>query len=67
MKMPGVNGMEFIRKARELHPGMAFFILSGYDITEEIRDAIDKRLINSYFRKPFDITEIESSFRAALG
>lgn len=67
MKMPGMNGMEFIRKARELHPGMAFFILSGYDITDDIREALNARLIHSYFRKPFNIAEIESSVMAALG
>lgn len=66
MKMPGMNGIEFIRKAREICPDAIFFILTGYDINEEIEAALNEKLINSYFRKPYDVEDIESSLRAAI-
>ena len=66
MKMPGMNGIEFIRKAREICPDAIFFILTGYDINEEIEAALDEKLIKSYFRKPYDVEDIESSIRAAI-
>lgn len=61
MRMPGINGIEFITKAKERFPDKYYYILTGYDITAEIQDAIEKGLIKKYFSKPFDINVIEAS------
>ena len=61
MKMPGMNGIEFIKLAKKDFPNIQFSILTGYDINEEIADAMNERLIYRYFRKPFNKTEIEES------
>ncbi len=61
MKMPGMNGVEFIRTAREKFPDKKYYILTGFEITNEIREAINAGLILKYFRKPFNIQEIESA------
>jgi two-component system, response regulator, stage 0 sporulation protein F len=61
MSMPGMNGLEFIRKAKEEYPYISFFILTGYDITEEIQNALDENLIHRYFRKPLNAKEITMS------
>ncbi|RLD63614.1 MAG: response regulator [Bacteroidetes bacterium] len=61
MKMPGMNGIEFIRKASGDFPDVLYFILTGFDINEEIADALNERLIYKYFRKPFNIEEIETT------
>ncbi|HRW63962.1 MAG TPA: response regulator, partial [Bacteroidales bacterium] len=66
MKMPGMNGIEFIRKAKIDFPKIRYFILTGFDITEEIADALNERLIHKYFRKPFNIREIEESIMEFL-
>jgi two-component system response regulator (stage 0 sporulation protein F) len=66
MKMPGLNGIEFIRKAKEKYPEITFFILTGYDITNEILEALNDKLINSYFSKPFNIKVIEKSIQEVL-
>lgn len=66
MKMPGMNGIEFIGQAKKEFPNIIFFILTGYEITEEIADAIKINLINKYFQKPFNSNEIESSINQAL-
>jgi two-component system, response regulator, stage 0 sporulation protein F len=61
MKMPNMNGLEFVTRAKEIFSDKMYFILTGYDITEEIRAAIDKKIIIKYFRKPFNIKEIEDA------
>jgi len=67
MRMPKMDGLEFIAMAKREFPNIIFFILTGYDITEQIADALNNKLINKYFRKPFNFKEIESSIVEALG
>ena len=58
MKMPGMNGLEFISIAKNQYNNIPYFILTGYEITDEISDAINTNLINNYFQKPFDKKEL---------
>lgn len=59
MKMPVMNGIEFIKKAKEKFPDKKFYILTGFEITEEIQEALNSGLIQKYFKKPFNMKEIE--------
>jgi response regulator RpfG family c-di-GMP phosphodiesterase len=61
MKMPNMNGIEFILKAKEKHSEKDYFILSGFDLNEEIHQALESNLILNYFRKPFNLIEIETA------
>ena len=65
MKMPGMNGIEFIKEAKKDFPEIVYFILTGYGLTEEISKAIDDKLIRKYFGKPFNMKEIELSIEEA--
>lgn len=66
MRMPNMDGLEFIAKAKQEFPNIVFYLLTGYDITEEIADALNNRLIAKYFRKPSNYKEIESTIIDAL-
>ncbi|MBP1668749.1 MAG: response regulator [Bacteroidetes bacterium] len=66
MKMPGMNGIEFIRKAKENFPEIVFFILTGYEITGEIIQALEEKLIHKYFKKPFLMKEMETAILEVL-
>ena len=66
MKMPSMNGIEFIKKAKEKYPDKEFFILTGFDITEEILDAINTGLILKYFKKPFNMKEMDMAITDAI-
>lgn len=66
MKMPLMNGLEFIIKARTLYPDIHYYILTGYEITIQIQESLDNGLIQKYFRKPFDMTEIENTIEEKL-
>ena len=66
MKMPGMNGIEFIKKAKKLYPNVVYFILTGFEITNEISSALKNKLINDYFKKPFNMREIEASINLSF-
>lgn len=66
MKMPGMNGIEFIQRAKELYSNIHYYILTSYDITPEIDNALKTGLIDKYFQKPFNLHEIESAITERL-
>ena len=66
MKMPNMNGVEFIKKAKEIYPEKKFFILTGFEITEEILHALETNLILRYFSKPFNFNEIDKVISEAV-
>lgn len=61
MKMPGMNGIEFIRKAVSEHGSRNCFLLTGYGINTEIQEAIDTGVILKCFNKPLNKEEIEAA------
>ena len=61
MKMPDMNGIEFITQAKKKYRDKTYFLITGYSITQEIADALNKKIIAKYFSKPFDINKIESA------
>jgi response regulator RpfG family c-di-GMP phosphodiesterase len=65
MKMPEMNGLEFITIAKKKYNDKKFFIITGFDITEEMINAINSGIIEKYLRKPFNIKEIESIINMA--
>lgn len=66
MRMPSMNGIEFISKAKEKFQNIAYFILTAFDYNEQIEDALENKLIHRFFTKPFDITEIQQAVDEAL-
>ena len=66
MKMPGMNGIEFIKTSKPIYPEISYFILTGYEITNEIQEALYTGLIIKYFRKPLNKSEIDSEIELAI-
>ena len=44
--MPDTNGVEFIKKVKTLNNSVKCYIHSGVNITDEIREALSKKLID---------------------
>lgn len=65
MKMPHMNGIEFIHQASKIAPDSNYHIISAFDLNPEIREALDQGLICNYFGKPFRIADIESAVNTA--
>lgn len=67
MRMPGMNGIDFIKKSRETRPDIKYFILTGYAITGEIMEALEGNIISEYFSKPFKAKEVIDVINSSLG
>ena len=66
MSMPGINGIEFVKRAKEKYPELSYYILTGFDISEEIDQALAEGVILKYFRKPMKMKEIEEEVMAVF-
>ena len=62
IKMPRLNGLEFMRLASQDFPDTPFIVTSGHGTKKEIIQALKQGALD-YFEKPFGIKEISSSVR----
>jgi diguanylate cyclase (GGDEF)-like protein len=53
-RMPGMTGVEFLRRAKELYPDSIRMVLSGYTELQSIIDAINEGAIYKFLTKPWD-------------
>jgi response regulator RpfG family c-di-GMP phosphodiesterase len=58
MRMPEMNGIEFIEEAKKGFKEKSFFILTAYSYEENVEKALKDELIKSIFTKPFNVAEI---------
>lgn len=58
MKMPLMNGVEFIKNAKLKLQNARYYILTGYGMTDEIKNALNNNLILKKLDKPLNISEI---------
>jgi response regulator RpfG family c-di-GMP phosphodiesterase len=66
MRMPMMNGIEFIKKARKEHTDKVYFILTGYDYYDDVYYAVKDKIIHQFFTKPFDVDQIKESVIIAV-
>lgn len=66
MRMPMMNGIEFITQAKLLYPQIHFYILTGFEMTDDINESLDKGLILKYFQKPFNMLEINKTIEEEM-
>jgi diguanylate cyclase (GGDEF)-like protein len=53
-RMPGMTGVEFLRRAKELYPDSVRMVLSGYTELQSIIDAVNEGAIYKFLTKPWD-------------
>lgn len=53
-RMPGMTGVEFLRRAKDLYPNTVRMVLSGYTELQSIIDAINEGAIYKFLTKPWD-------------
>ncbi|HEY9066417.1 MAG TPA: EAL domain-containing protein [Burkholderiaceae bacterium] len=53
-RMPGMTGVEFLRRAKELYPHTVRMTLSGYTELQSITDAINEGAVYKFLTKPWD-------------
>ena len=62
IKMPRLNGIEFMRLASHDFPDTPFIVTSGHGTKKEIIQALKQGALD-YFEKPFGVKEVSSSIR----
>lgn len=62
IKMPVMDGLELISRAKEMYPSIECLVMSGYEEFELARAAIEKG-VRSYLLKPCAKEELENSIK----
>ncbi len=65
IKMPGQDGFEMIKHAKELQPDMPVLLMSGF-LTEEIKSAGGRAGADHFIAKPFTPEELIQAVRQIL-
>ncbi|MDH4418800.1 MAG: EAL domain-containing protein [Acidovorax sp.] len=65
-RMPGMTGVEFLRRAKELYPDTVRMVLSGYTELQSITDAINEGAIYRFLTKPWDDERLLEHVREAF-
>jgi len=53
-RMPGMTGVEFLHRAKDLYPQTIRMVLSGYTELQSIIDAVNEGAIYKFLTKPWD-------------
>lgn len=66
-RMPGMTGVEFLRKAKETYPDTVRIVLSGFTELQSVTDAVNEGAVYKFLTKPWDDTQlrghVEEAFR----
>lgn len=65
-RMPGMNGVQFLRRAKNLHPHTIRIVLSGYTELQSITDAINEGSIYKFLTKPWDDANLRANIEEAF-
>ena len=65
-RMPGMTGVEFLRRAKELYPDTVRMSLSGYTELQSITDAINEGAIYKFLTKPWDDERLRAHIHEAF-
>lgn len=65
LKMPGMDGIETLKKLKEVHPDTLPIIMTGYPTLESSIEAL-RCGAHDYVMKPFKLNELKNSVKKAL-
>jgi two-component system, response regulator YesN len=60
IRMPGINGLDLVKKVREINPYIKCFFLTGYAEFDYVYNAIQQGVVN-FFLKPLDRDAIQKA------
>ncbi len=64
--MPGMCGVEFLRRVKEIHPGSVRIMLSGFTDLQAVTDAINEGAIYKFLSKPWKDELLRSNIEEAF-
>lgn len=65
IRMPKMNGIELVKKTKELYPNISVIFMTGYANLDSAKDAI-KQGATDYIMKPFELNEIRQAVYKAV-
>ena len=66
LKMPVMNGLDFVKLVKQLDHGKICMLLTGYMESEIMLEGFNKELIFRYIMKPWNKIDLEKTIREAL-
>ena len=66
LKMPVMNGLEFIKVVKQNFEGKVCMLLTGYMESEVMLEGFNKELIFRYLMKPWKVDELKETILEAL-
>jgi len=66
VKMPGIGGLEVIRRIKAAHPKTEVILLTGHSSVEAVQEGMNAGALE-YLMKPVDIEDLIRLFRKATG
>lgn len=64
LKMPGLHGVEVLRRTKELAPEVEVIILTGHGTSKDMQECMELGAF-AYMNKPVDIEELSATIKAA--
>src|SRR5918999_6356168 len=64
-RMPGEKGVEFLQRARRLHPKAIRILTTAYSDFEVVIEAVNSAAISQCVTKPWDIAQLETILKRA--
>ena len=65
-RMPGEKGVQFLERARRLHPKVIRILTTAYSDLDVAIEAVNSGAIYKYVTKPWDIPQLEITLQRAL-
>ncbi|MGV3742438.1 MAG: EAL domain-containing protein [Burkholderiaceae bacterium] len=65
-RMPGMTGVEFLRKVKTLHPDTVRIVLSGFTELQSVTDAVNEGAIYKFLTKPWDDQQLREHVAEAF-
>lgn len=64
--MPGMTGIEFLKKVKQRSAGTVGMIMYGFVEPETASNTINRGVVNRFIEKPLDINEIKQAVAIAI-
>ena len=64
IRMPGMNGYEFVRKVKESNPEVKIILMTAFEIEDkEFHNVLSDIKVDAFLQKPFSIEKLSDAIK----